>query len=69
MLIFFEDDKLLSEICHTANEGVQAMAGAGRLSDLPLKEVSRPSLRDALPTPGGKEHLYLQRQGCQEECE
>lgn len=29
--------------------------------DLPLKQVIRPSVRNALPTPGGKEHPYLGR--------
>lgn len=29
-------------------------------SDLPLKQVIRPSVRGALPTPGRKEHPYLE---------
>lgn len=31
-------------------------------SDLPLKQVVRPSVRGALPIPGGKEYLHHPRQ-------
>jgi len=47
LLIFSVENKLLLEKCHIANDRVQKMALSGRIqegpSDLPLKQILRPS--------------------------
>lgn len=63
-------DKLLSDICHIANDRVQDMAGAEGLSDLPLKQVLNTSCERYPPYNWKKGvSLFLKTQGCKGERE